>query len=325
MRRGSRLARSAGCVAALGCVAVSGCGTAADGPAPTTTPPAAAGRFVPGAGDRSGLVDIGGGRDIYLECRGSGSPTVVLVSGAGVAADNWSFTGDPTDQTTPPVRTESAVHPEIAKFTRVCAYDRPGTEQMDGTASRSTGVPQPTTAQGDATDLRALLTVAELAGPHVLVGHSWGGMIASAYARTYPDDVSGLVLVDPGSEYLQSTLPPAVWDQWMRDIETNGRNHPGAETPDYPATLAALETMPPLPAMPAAVLTSDEPFDYLGIGDADTYWPQWLDAAALLSTALDATHITQTGSGHFIENENPALVVEQVCSVIAPATSCPGE
>ncbi len=106
-----------------------------------------------------------------------------------------------------------------------------------------------------------------------------------AYARTYPDDVSGLVLVDPGSQYLQSTLPPAVWDQWMRDIETNGRNHPGAETPDYPATLAALETMPPLPAMPAAVLTSDEPFDYLGIGDADTYWPQWLDAAALLSTA----------------------------------------
>jgi pimeloyl-ACP methyl ester carboxylesterase len=194
---------------------------------------------------------------------------------------------------------------------------------MDGEASRSTGVPQPTTAQADVADLHALVTEAELAGPRVLVGHSWGGVIASAYARTYPDEVSGLVLVDPGSQYLQSTLPPAVWDQWMRDIETNGGKHPGAETPDYPATLAALDSTPPPPAIPAVVLTSDVPFDYLGIGDADAYWPQWLDAAALLSAALDATHVTQTGSGHFIENENPALVVEQVCSVLVPAVSCP--
>jgi hypothetical protein len=47
--------------------------------------------FVPGTGDRSGLVNIGQGRDIYLECSGACSATVMLVSGAGVAADNWSY------------------------------------------------------------------------------------------------------------------------------------------------------------------------------------------------------------------------------------------
>ena len=67
----------------------------------------------------AGLVDIGGGRQMYVECSGTGSPTVVLASGLRGAADVWSMSsageGAPT------------VFPEVANFTRVCAYDRPGT------------------------------------------------------------------------------------------------------------------------------------------------------------------------------------------------------
>src|SRR5262249_28793126 len=62
-------------------------------------------------------VDIGGGRKIYLKCQGTGSPTVVLVGGLRASADDWSV----VDKSAP------AVFPGVAKFTRVCAYDRPGT------------------------------------------------------------------------------------------------------------------------------------------------------------------------------------------------------
>ena len=67
--------------------------------------------------DFSGLVDIGGGRTMYMRCRGTGSPTVVLVSGLGDAADVWSVMADS--------KNERPVFAEVARFTRVCAYDRP--------------------------------------------------------------------------------------------------------------------------------------------------------------------------------------------------------
>jgi pimeloyl-ACP methyl ester carboxylesterase len=64
-----------------------------------------------------GCKAFGGGRKMYLECRGTGSPSVVLVGGLRASADDWSL----ADKSAP------AVFPEVAKFTRVCAYDRPGT------------------------------------------------------------------------------------------------------------------------------------------------------------------------------------------------------
>ena len=73
--------------------------------------------------DFSGLVDIGGGRKIYMECRGKGSPTVVFVSGGGDRTETWSKTLDKSKQ---------AVLPAIAETNRVCAYDRPGTNLATG-------------------------------------------------------------------------------------------------------------------------------------------------------------------------------------------------
>ena len=68
-------------------------------------------------GNFAGLVDIGGGRKMYLKCSGRGSPTVVLVGGLRASADDWSI----SDKSKP------TVFPEVGKFTRVCACDRPGT------------------------------------------------------------------------------------------------------------------------------------------------------------------------------------------------------
>src|SRR5947209_8043584 len=70
-------------------------------------------------------VDIGPGRKMYLECRGSGSPTVVFVSGRSDRADIWSTLANPRE-------TGPAVLPGVATFTRVCAYDRPGTVTITG-------------------------------------------------------------------------------------------------------------------------------------------------------------------------------------------------
>src|SRR5881394_3353708 len=86
--------------------------------------------------DFAGLVDIGGGRKMYLKCSGRGSPTVVLVGGLRASADDWSM----SNKSTP------AVFPKVAKFTRVCAWDRPGTPVGEN-PSRSDPVLQPTTAK----------------------------------------------------------------------------------------------------------------------------------------------------------------------------------
>src|SRR5207249_7413956 len=96
-----------------------------------------------GSGDCAGLVDIGGGRKIYLECHGTGSPTVVLISGTRGAHDDWTYLIDPTSHAVAQKPSESAVFPQIAKLTRVCAYDRPGTIQNDNTPTNSSPVRQP--------------------------------------------------------------------------------------------------------------------------------------------------------------------------------------
>jgi hypothetical protein len=82
-------------------------------------------------------VDIGGGRMMYIECHGSGSPTVLLISGTDTASDLWHA----ADQKGP------TVYDDIQKTTRVCAYDRPGAPHLDQTFSRSDPVHQPTSPQ----------------------------------------------------------------------------------------------------------------------------------------------------------------------------------
>ncbi len=72
-------------------------------------------------------------------------------------------------------------------------------------------MPQPTTAGEAVTDLHALLRAAGEAGPYVLVGHSYGGLIVRLYASNYPEDVSGLVLVDALTEGLRAAETPEQW------------------------------------------------------------------------------------------------------------------
>lgn len=119
------------------------------------------------------LVDVGG-RKMHIDCRGSGSPTVVLEAGLS--------TGGSVDWT--------LVHDRIAAVTRTCSYDRAGVMWSEPKAT-------PQHAATVAADLRATLAAAGIEGPIVLVGHSIGGPYVRTYAGLHGDQVAGLVLVDP--------------------------------------------------------------------------------------------------------------------------------
>lgn len=123
------------------------------------------------------LVDVGGYR-LFLRCSGEGGPTVILESGAGGFSPTWAL-----------------VQPEIARFARVCAYDRAGYGRSDAPPAH-----EPRTADRAVHDLHALLEHAGIAPPYVLVGHSLGGFHVRLFASRYPAEVAGVVLVDADHE-----------------------------------------------------------------------------------------------------------------------------
>ena len=269
--------------------------------------------------DFSGLVDIGGGRKIYMTCRGTGSPTVVLVSGLGDAADVWSVTADP--------KKERPIFAEVARFTRVCAYDRPGTRRTDDKPSPSTPVEQPTSAKAAAADLDALLTASGEPGPYVLAGHSYGGTIIRLYASSHPAEVGGLVLVDALSEDLPNGLTPKQ-EALLEELNTPP---PGthAESLDESATFQQLREAPPAPQVPTVVLTAGRPQltkEALATGQfpagvdqefADDLWAAQLAAQEKLAGKFPgAEHITDTNSTHYIHLENPRLVSDSIRGVV---------
>lgn len=117
------------------------------------------------------LIDVGG-YGLHLNCIGSGTPTVVLQPGAGEMSSNHGW-----------------IAPAVARETRVCAYDRAG-RGWSGDADTVQDAAQ------IAADLHVLLQAANVQGPYVLAGHSFGGLYVLTYAARYPDEVAGMVLVD---------------------------------------------------------------------------------------------------------------------------------
>jgi pimeloyl-ACP methyl ester carboxylesterase len=212
--------------------------------APGALPALAAG------GDFSGLVDIGGGPKMYLECRGTRSPTVFIVPGGKAAADDWTE--------------DSPVFADVAKFTRVCSYDRPGTPLADGSPSRSDPVSMPITAGDSVADLHALVAAAGIEAPFVIVGHSYGGLIVRLYAMTYPADVDGMVLVDALSEGLRAAETPEEWAHQKiildGDLTETLKIYPDIERADADPSFDQLLAAPLLQPMPLVVLSADHPW-----------------------------------------------------------------
>ncbi|MEO5798615.1 MAG: alpha/beta fold hydrolase [Gemmatimonadales bacterium] len=128
------------------------------------------------------LVDVGGYR-LHLECRGSGSPTVVLIPGAGETSAVWGW-----------------IAPAVARESQVCVYDRAGRGASDGAPALQDGV-------AIARDLHRAVVQRIGGAPVVLVGHSFGGLYARVFAAKYPAQVAGVVLLDATHPEMFTRLP----------------------------------------------------------------------------------------------------------------------
>jgi pimeloyl-ACP methyl ester carboxylesterase len=145
---------------------------------------------------RGHLVQAGSIR-MNIDCSGQGSPTVILESGSGGPSVDWLM-----------------VQPEVAKFSRVCSYDRAGYGWSDPG-------PEPRSSLQIARELKRLLQVGGEEGPYILVGHSMGGYDIRVYTGQYPNDVVGMVLVDSSHENQDLTAPESI-RTWLQDY----RKHP---------------------------------------------------------------------------------------------------
>ena len=166
--------------------------------------------------------------------------------------------------------------------------------------------------------LHALLRAAKQKGSYVIVAHSWGGLIGRLYANTYPEEVSGIVLLDPGSEFMQETLTPAQWAFFVRSSKKKGEPKT-LEAADYRPSVRALRAAPPVRGIPSVVLSSDKCWFVFPDFDAKETCKAWNEAQDQLATNLGAEHITHTNSGHFIQGENPELVIRHIREVVGAA------
>ncbi len=209
------------------------------------------------------MVDMGGYR-LHLNCQGSrtdGSPTVVVDAAMG----EFSLLWEPIQQ-------------QVREFAPICTFDRAGL----GWSERS---PKPYTVWRSVEELHTLLTRAGVEPPYVLVGHSIGGMNARLYAQKYPDQVVGMVLVDPGHEELLLRWPEGYMQVVEKGVAMGRWLYRLGHWANTPGLLAL---MPALFARSAPIGLADDARDaYLDIVLSDTrYFQTLLDESSSLEDVM---------------------------------------
>jgi pimeloyl-ACP methyl ester carboxylesterase len=276
-----------------------------------------------GAGERmpGRRVDIGG-YALHIDCRGQGSPAVILDAGLGGSAVDWS-----------------SIQKGLAATTRVCAYDRAGYGWSDSG-------PFPRTSRRIAAELRTLLERAHIPPPYILVGHSFGGYNMRLFASLYPQETAGLVLVDAPHEgqledflqyYLLGQIDPHGLLQpfWRPELLADLTDTDLAPFAPWfgmaPKTLRAilgemtafdessqeLRTADVQPDLPLVVIMHGRrvfPEGALG----DRLEQQWLELQReLASRYQSSTFIIAQESAHNVLFEQPELIVSAIRKLLA--------
>jgi len=249
------------------------------------------------------MVDIGG-RSLYVDCRGQGSPTVILEAGLTSDTSAWDDVIDP-----------------IAEFTRVCAYDRANNGRSDEVGLHS--------GDQSVADLEKLLAANKIKAPYVLVAWSFGGPISRLYAARHPDDVSGMVLVDTDPEDYRSEGNPYVPEDVREHSYWASEND---EKLDLDATLDLVReasTPGSFDDHPLVILTPSVPNSgNIGEGgsqglpgprvaELDELYLRLQRAMTNLSSASRLELIEDTG--HCIQCDKPQVVIDAVREVVQAA------
>lgn len=283
-------------------------------------------RFNPMDGRR---FDVGGYK-MHIACTGQGSPAVILESGLGDTYASWR-----------------KVQPQIAKFTRVCSYDRAGLGYSDSSS-------QPRTSKVIAGELHTLLQAAGIPPPYVLVGHLTGGYDVRLYASLYRNEVAGMVLVDASHPDQENRFPPelkGMEGSWQREAEFleytmpfgiprlldlcdeepvqraaecnwHSAREAVAELKSFPESAAQTAATGTLGDMPLAVLSHD-PDKLSGDLPADLAkptndaWEKMQEELGRLSTR--GTQVIAKNSSHYIQIDRPDVVIEAVRNVVDQA------
>jgi pimeloyl-ACP methyl ester carboxylesterase len=260
------------------------------------------------------LADVSDHR-LHINCTGTGSPTVVIVSGLGDWSTSWGV-----------------VQPEVAKTNRVCTYDRSGLGWSDASSL-------PSDAAQFTKELHTLLQNANVPGPYVLVGHSLGGFIVRIFAHDYASEVAGVVLVDSMNpkqvtESLSNRLalfssleaglarvgvgrlllklgilpsvPPgeeAYYPLFVRpqSFQTTANEYRGL--PDSAAQAAAVTSFGDLPLIVLTAKLNDNPG-----------WPEW--QTELLELSSNSQQLFAENSGHVIQDDEPDAAIDAILKMV---------
>jgi hypothetical protein len=231
-------------------------------------------------------VLIVNGQNLHIETSGASGPTIVFEAGLGNDSTTWKLVAGP-----------------IAQFARVVLYDRAGLGESLPMNNKGSAI----TADEVTTNLHALLSAADIRPPYLLVGHSLGGLYVQMFARKYPGDVSGVVLLESSSADAPS------------ELKTRARLEPG--TPVYLEEEGISQSNKqvanggPFPNVPLTVIAAT---------DHGPYFKEWEPTLMRLQQQLatlspQGVLIVAKGSGHEVQIDRPGMVIDVVRQMVRTA------
>lgn len=228
--------------------------------------------------------------------QGEGEPAVVLLGGAGMEMFGWF-----------------RVFPPLAEHTRVFVYNRLGI----GKSSKADGALDGVRI---VQDMRSLLMHADIRPPFILVGHSVGGLYANLFARMYPADVAGVVMVDathPDEPERMKTVPRSFiargLERVLKGLSAIGGSKEPVEADFVEETTAQIASASPFPNVPLTVVTGTKKMLFVPRASFEAHLACQRELPTLSS---QSKQVIAAGSGHFPHITEPNIVVEAIRELI---------
>jgi len=247
--------------------------------------------------NREQKVDVGGYR-VFTSQAGSGEPVVVFEAGLGEDTSTWD-----------------RVLPKIAQFSSTLAYDRAGLGKSDSS-------PNPKSVEQMVKELHSVLNAARVAAPYILVGHSLGGAVVQLFAHVYPDEVAGIVLVDPEDgrllDRLQKRLSKEEWaarEKTLAQMMVGASPAQKAEIESSRSSGEALAAAFPVPDIPVVLLTGTLKDPSFPGNPTEQDLKRELHEE-FLKAVPRGEHVLVPNSRHYIQEDSPQLVIDAVQKVV---------